>query len=94
MVTFIQRVCEWCRFAMLCAAHTPMLGGADQEHQEVDMILSWQVGVTAVGKTTVSTTLGRAFSKMKVDECPGGFEKVSMMKMFSVAYCTEQFFIS
>jgi hypothetical protein len=38
--------------------------------------INLQVGVTAVGKTTVSTTLGRAFSKMKIDECPGGFEKV------------------
>ena len=32
--------------------------------------------MTAVGKTTVSTTLGRAFTKMKADECAGGFEKV------------------
>jgi dynein heavy chain len=34
------------------------------------------VGVTAVGKTTVSFTLGKAFTQMKQDGAAGGFEKV------------------
>ena len=34
------------------------------------------VGVTAVGKTTVSEILGKSFSQMKQDGAGGGFEKV------------------
>ena len=34
------------------------------------------VGVTAVGKTTVSTILGHTFTQMKEDNAEGGFEKV------------------
>ena len=34
------------------------------------------VGVAAVGKTTVSMTLGEAFTRMKQDDVRGGFEKV------------------
>ena len=39
------------------------------------------VGVTAVGKTTVSATLGKAFSTMKEDGAPGGFEKVDQFTL-------------
>ena len=39
------------------------------------------VGVTAVGKTTVSATLGKAFTQMKEDGAGGGFEKVDQFTL-------------
>ena len=39
------------------------------------------VGVTAVGKTTVSEILGKAFSQMKLDGAGGGFEKVDQFTL-------------
>jgi len=39
------------------------------------------VGVTAVGKTTVSSMLGKAFTQMKEDGTGGGFEKVDQFTL-------------